>query len=176
MLGCIVYQQSTYNALQPARLLYATLMDDITFKDCCAIYPNVAAFGPTTSTGATRRPILLVNGVIHSNLFATNLTSFKGQASASSYGTDWVKTNCVEATTPAVLYTGSHKTDPAHVESLYNTTQGSQIRYRYVNGILTSTALWPWPMNQRIIDATTASGYTVEDVNATIQGFFGTFI
>ena len=74
----------------------------------------------------------------------------------------------VQALTPAALYTGPG-------ESLYNTSQGAQIRYRYVDGVLTGTDLWPWPMNQRIINAMTTAGYIPEDVNARIQVFFGAF-
>jgi hypothetical protein len=47
---------------------------------------------------------------------------------------------------------------------------------RYVNGVLTDQPLWPWPMNQRIIDALTRAGYTgtnVVDVTATIEQLFG---
>jgi hypothetical protein len=39
---------------------------------------------------------------------------------------------------------------------------GAQIKYRYQNGVLTSTPLWPWPMNQRIKEAMVSSGYDQE--------------
>jgi hypothetical protein len=51
---------------------------------------------------------------------------------------------------------------------------GPGICKRYVNGTLTSDPLWPWPMNQRIIDFMTARGVTPVDVTATMEGLFGT--
>jgi len=45
---------------------------------------------------------------------------------------------------------------------------------RYENGVLTSTPLWPWPMNQRILDARATSGFPAVDVTATIESILGT--
>lgn len=36
---------------------------------------------------------------------------------------------------------------------------GAKIQYRYVDGSLTGTELWPWPMNDRIAEAMVDSGY-----------------
>jgi hypothetical protein len=36
---------------------------------------------------------------------------------------------------------------------------GGKIKYRYVDGSLTGTELWPWPMNDRIAEAMVDSGY-----------------
>ena len=36
---------------------------------------------------------------------------------------------------------------------------GAWLKNQYVNGTLTNTPLWPWPMNQRIKDAMVQSGY-----------------
>ena len=47
-------------------------------------------------------------------------------------------------------------------------TIGAVIRYRYVDGSLTSTLLWPWPMNQRIIDAMKQAGKAPIDVTRTV--------
>ncbi len=55
-------------------------------------------------------------------------------------------------------------------------TGGATVMKRYVDGVLTNDDLWPWPMNQRIIDAMTTAGYTGEkiiDVTATINGLCG---
>jgi len=41
------------------------------------------------------------------------------------------------------------------VPSIYNSNRGARICYRYQNGQLSSQPLWPWPMNQRILEATT---------------------
>ena len=48
-----------------------------------------------------------------------------------------------------------------------------QICTRYQNGVLTSEPLWPWPMNQRIIEAMIRSGRAPVDVTQTIEGMFG---
>ena len=45
---------------------------------------------------------------------------------------------------------------------------------RYVNGVLTSTPLWPWPMNQRILDARSAGGFASVNVTTAMESFFGT--
>jgi hypothetical protein len=96
------------------------------------------------------------------------VTSFKGVSDGQTISASWAPTNVVEATTPAALYT-----NPG--ETLYNTSQGAQIRYRYQDGTLTSNELWPWPMSARIDAALATTRYAVEDVDGTMQGFFGTF-
>src|SRR3989344_5256869 len=65
----------------------------------------------------------------------------------SSWGGSWTNTNFLEQST-----IGSY--------NLYtNTGPGATIRYRYQNGVLTSTPLWPWPMKDRIKAALNASSY-----------------
>jgi hypothetical protein len=44
---------------------------------------------------------------------------------------------------------------------------------RYEGGELTNTPLWPWPMNQRILDARAASGFPAVDVTATVESLLG---
>ncbi len=50
---------------------------------------------------------------------------------------------------------------------------GTVITKRYVDGVLTNQDLWPWPMNQRIIDAMLQGGYTPVDVTKEIFGLCG---
>ncbi len=45
---------------------------------------------------------------------------------------------------------------------------GAKIMKQYVNGVETSKDLWPWPMNQRIIDAMKYGGYEPVDVTKEI--------
>ncbi len=45
---------------------------------------------------------------------------------------------------------------------------GAKIMKRYVNGVQTNEDLWPWPMNQRIIDAMKSGGYAPVDVTQEI--------
>jgi len=52
---------------------------------------------------------------------------------------------------------------------LLDTPGGASMVYRYENGKLTDKPLWPWPMNQRIIDAMRLAGYdALVDVTKTI--------
>jgi len=52
--------------------------------------------------------------------------------------------------------------------------RGATIMYRYVDGKLTDEPLWPWPMNQRIIDAMRLADYDDPvDVTSTILGLAG---
>ena len=59
------------------------------------------------------------------------------------------------------------------VASPFAGSAGAQICTRYKDGILTSEPLWPWPMNQRIIDAMVQSGRNAVDVTATIEQLLG---
>jgi hypothetical protein len=53
-------------------------------------------------------------------------------------------------------------------------TNSARVCKRYLNGSLTNQPLWPWPMNQRIIDAMKAAGKTPVDVTKTMEQMFGT--
>jgi hypothetical protein len=44
---------------------------------------------------------------------------------------------------------------------------------RYVNRQLTNEPLWPWPMNQRIMDAMRQSGREPVDITATMEALLG---
>ena len=45
---------------------------------------------------------------------------------------------------------------------------------QYVDRTLTTAGLWPWKMNQRIINAMNRAGKTPIDVTMTMQSLFGT--
>ena len=104
---------------------------------------------------------------------ADHNTCIKGVGGANSvWDSEWTVTNSLEQET-----IGSY--------NLYtNTGPGATIRYRYQNGVLTSTPLWPWPMKDRIKAALNASSYASSpggskyvnyDIDATIQDIFGTY-
>ena len=88
-------------------------------------------------------------------------------ANQSNIHPDWVQSNVKGGTSVASVY-GS--------ESLYvnDGTKGATICKRYVDGVLTSAGLWPWPMNQRIIDAMARAGRPAVDVTAELEAIFGT--
>jgi hypothetical protein len=78
--------------------------------------------------------------------------------------TDWQVTNSEQIASVAAA------------DNIWNGTGGTGARvcYQYVDGTLTTTPLWPWPMNQRIIDAMTTASRTPIDVTATMESIFGT--
>jgi hypothetical protein len=79
----------------------------------------------------------------------------------------WTTTNMRDYDTIAAMNTAT--------ASPFQTTAGTGARmcFRTIDGTLTSTKLWPWPMNQRIIDAMTLAGETPVDVMTTITDRFG---
>lgn len=86
----------------------------------------------------------------------------------SSPNNGWAQSNYQDYASTSAAYTGGNTlfvNDGSH---------GATVCKQYQHGVLTSTPLWPWPMNQRIIDAMTAAGRTPVDVTATIQSIFGT--
>ena len=59
------------------------------------------------------------------------------------------------------------------VANPFSTDSGANLCYRYQDGAETTQPLWPWPMNQRIIDATIASGRAGVDVTKTVESMLG---
>jgi hypothetical protein len=154
--------------------LFANKENNVTVRDNCAIATDIVTDKP--------RPFYLadsggnIGGGAGVGLTATNMSGFHGTAggSASQIAPAWSPTNVIESTTPAAFYTGTGP-DGVNPESLWNTSRGAQIRYRYINGVLGTTLLWPFPMSARIKAATTASGYSIADVDAELQAMFGTY-
>jgi hypothetical protein len=99
----------------------------------------------------------------------TNVTEVGGAASVFG-GTpprSWTVSNRVDVSSiSAMNAAGANPLQPT-------AGAGARMCFRYVNRVLTSTPLWPWPMNQRIIDAMTAAGKTPVDVTKTMENIFG---
>jgi hypothetical protein len=100
----------------------------------------------------------------------TNVTEVGGSASSiyTSAPNRWTVTNRVDVDTISAMNAAGANPFQAKAGN------GARMCFRYINGTLTSTPLWPWPMNQRIIDATSAAGKTPVDVTKTIEDIFGT--
>jgi hypothetical protein len=80
---------------------------------------------------------------------AANLTSIRG-TTPDVIHSDWTVTNHVQGTSlAAVTAAGANP---------WTGTTGAQVCYRYQDGALTGTPLWPWPMNDRIKAATARAG------------------
>jgi hypothetical protein len=153
LLGSIAYVRGT-DRFHPSQLIFVTKLDSIEIAN------TTAYIEPGTQTN--KRPVALYNlqtstGV---NLIARNLTSIGG---ASSYfGSDWKTSGVAEGGLLSSV-----------VNAFTATTSGANLCYRYQNGVLTTQPLWPWPMNQRIKDATVQSGRAAVDVTATIASLLG---
>ncbi len=139
---------------------------------------------PCTSQSAQNG--CLIGGVIQpdnaafvvTNNTANRLTSIRGTKSfgnqvGDTFGvsggpvggyaneSDWTVTgksqgNCATGSTASPC-TGTHTT--AVQSPWQNTsTNGARLCYRTENGVTGTTPLWPWPMNERIVEATTQAG------------------
>lgn len=150
VFGSIAYIKQGANYHLPVeQAAYLVIdMDSFEYKDSVAyIQPH---FFTSTKTFS------LSSG---SNLSANKLTGIGG--AGSSIHTDWHKSNIKEGP------------DVSSVGNVYVNADGASICKRYRGRVLTNAKLWPWPMNQRIIDATTLAGMKAVNVTATIEGMFG---
>jgi hypothetical protein len=105
------------------------------------------------------KPFSLQNDPYGVDKFITNTTAIGG--SQSTIESQWQVSNRWSLTT---MNTGA---------SLLNGSSGARVCKRYVNGNLTDQPLWPWPMNQRIIDAMKTAGKAPVDVTKTMEEIFG---
>jgi hypothetical protein len=151
ILGSIAYIKKM-DRFHPNRLYWVVNVDAVEYHN------NVAYVEPGSHTNKQAFGLYGLKSGSAEDLVAKNLT---GIASTQSYYSNQWKT--------------SNISEGSNVSSVPNVFLGSaaQICRRYEDGILTSEPLWPWPMNQRIIDAMKASGRAVVDVTKTIEELFG---
>jgi hypothetical protein len=109
---------------------------------------------------SSKRPFLLHDRPC-SNCRLENTTEIGGKA--STIGRLWTVMNRVNVNTIA------------QAPNIWNGTskQGARVCKRYKDGVLTTEPLWPWPMNQRIINAMVRAGKNPVDVTATMETIFG---
>jgi hypothetical protein len=154
LLGSIAYVHGS-DRFQAAQAIFVTKIDSLELAH------TAAYIEPGTQTN--KKPFALYNlqSSVGVNLIARNLTGIGG---ASSYfGTEWKKSGIAEGGLLSAV-----------VNAFTATTSGANLCYRYQGGVLTTQPLWPWPMNQRIIDATVQSGRAAVDVTATVEKMLGT--
>jgi hypothetical protein len=152
VLGSIAYLEHSAQHVPPRGVFY-TKNNGMEIKDV------ISYIGPGSPSHI--KPFLLgPSGVTPvKGLTATNITSIGGATDQLS--SDWKVTNHRDvATTSSAV-------------NIFTDSTGARVCYRYVNGTLTTTPLWPWPMNQRILEATKAAGRSPVDVTATIERLFG---
>jgi hypothetical protein len=130
---------------------------------CFKLSASATCTSPTCSPAVTPLPSTL-----------TNATCIAGGSTTpgDSVSSAWTVTNKLSGTSLSALGTGSLYTGAS------GGTAGAALRYRYVDGVLTGTPLWPWPMSARIKAATTKAstdghGHAIEDIDTLRQSIFG---
>ena len=154
LIGSLAYVRGS-DRFHPSQLVFITKIDSMEISQT-AVYIQ-----PGAHTG--KKPFALYNLQTSAglNLVARNNTGIGG--ASSFYGTEWKKTALSEASSLAAV-----------ANPFASTTAGANLCFRYKDGALTNEPLWPWPMNQRIIDAMAQSGRAAVDVTATVESLLGT--
>jgi hypothetical protein len=152
LLGSIAYVLSSddFRGVAPVRMHSALGLD---------LAHIVSYITPGTNT--SKPAYQFTNGSPTSPSTADHLTGVATTATSTPQSA-WTVTNTQYGTTLSGM------------DSIFNGPNGAAICFRYENGVLTSTPLWPWPMNQRIMEAMTSAGVAVTNVMATLEGIFGT--
>ena len=153
--GSIAYMRSGQSAN-----FYAALRN--TSSGDCQTFENVVAYLETSqlTTGLNSWSVS-DGGPSNGGHILANVTEI-GPGGAD-IGSDWTINNRIKVATVA------------EAPNIWNGTgnSGARVCYRYVDRKLTGTPLWPWPMNQRIIDALKAAGRAPIDITATMEQIFG---
>ena len=153
LLGSIAYIRASDRFAAP-QTVFTTKIDSMQIAN------TVAYIEPGSQTNKLPFALYNLQTSTGTNLIANNLTSIGG--AASYFGSEWKKSAIVQgASTTAVA-------------NVFSSTSGANICYRFHNGTVTDQPLWPWPMNQRIIDATAESGRAAVDVTKTVEAMLGT--
>ena len=165
--GCIAYlkqNQRYHNALNRGNAApFAFNLKGIEMRDCISYiepganhtYIQSVNFENTGGTAA-QNPV-------------TNLTRVGGKQDSWTIDQSWSVTKTLSGPDCSVVKAnGGTLVNPANPSGL-----GAVVEKRYVNGVLTNENLWPWPMNQRIIDAMIQGGYEPIDVTKEVFGLCG---
>ena len=116
-----------------------------------------------------RMPIFLRNhtGATPSGKFATRVSNIG--TTTSLMGTGWTIAHRLDVATPASV-------------NIWTGTNQATLCTRYVNGVLTTTPLWPWSMEDRILEAAARASSSMplselldgaSSVTAMMEGIFG---
>jgi len=157
LLGSLAYILPT-DTFKYTHLIFVTKVSGIQIDNTVAYYPP-----ETDATKITFGLYQLADGSDPVEDVATNITGFGGFGPTIKHG--WAVRNQLHGATPRSTYQGP--------ESVFNTSRGAQLCHRYKDGALTNEPLWPWPMNQRIIDAMIQSGRGPVDITAAVEQMFG---
>jgi hypothetical protein len=152
LLGSIAYVRGT-DRFPSAQVIRMINLNSIEIAD------TVVYIEPGTNTSV--KPFSSNNRArsVGTDLIARNLTTIGGKD--STFGPDWKKSSISEG--PSLN----------SVPNVFTSNRAANICHRYKNRVLTNEPLWPWPMNQRIIDAMRESGRDPVDVTQSIESMFG---
>lgn len=131
--------------------------------------------GIVTGYGGTRAPFALGAASSTGLGEATNITGF-GPNDSFFRTQDWTVTNadvCQDHVSIDCATTFNQNLGQTLFQ--YDGSGGSltEMCFEYVDGVKTATLMWPWRMQQRILDASTNAGFTPIDVMADITAMFG---
>jgi hypothetical protein len=156
LLGCIAYLtgDQTFHATQ---LYFVTKLNAVEIRDC------LAYIEPGSHTAIRPFALYANNDGAPSTLRAENLTCIG--AAESIIDASWNPQNVHHSVDGSELFSSG--------KNLLKVDGGANVMNRYVDGQLTNDPLWPWPMNQRIIDAMQRSGREPVDVTQTVSKFAG---
>ena len=162
--GSIVYVRPTDRVFQSADS--PLLSTHYRLIDCVTVRDSIYMIHPSSAGFSYYRPIHSSGAVNAATVNFTNVTTLGGVA--NSFGSSQTRTNLVASTSTSL--TGDIPTLFTGTSNPWTGTTGAQICFRTENTTLTSTPLWPWPMNERIRVATGYAGaYSGPCVNCKNQ-------
>lgn len=146
-------------------------------SDCAKFQDIVTYIEPGTHTNLRPVSLLNISGATATQRFYTNATEIGG-TTASTVGSQWTVAN--RKTYASIAAMNADTANPF----LAAPGNGARMCYRYENGTLTSTKLWPWPMDSRIgaaWDVRNGAGAALAEfgslttpVTTTMETIFGT--
>jgi hypothetical protein len=154
LLGSLAYIGNA-DSFKAPQLVFVTSVDAVEVSDTVAFIEPGGAYSKV-------KTFALYGLAYATSLVAKNLTSIGGGGPIIK--PDWQTSDVLEGPNLGVFKDG---------ESVFQPARGANLCNRYVDGQRTSQPLWPWPMNQRILEATRASGRAPVDVTATVEKMLG---
>jgi len=180
-LGSITYVQPEDRTTLPGSGLLSTFYR---FIDCVTVRDSIYAAHPSNPLFRNLLGIHASGAVDGPTVSFTNVTTLAGLA--NSFASGQTRLDVVASTSTSL--TGDIPTIFTGSANPWIGTTGAQVCKQYRNGTLTSTPLWPWPMNDRIKAATASAGpyagpcptcvggrrsRLATDVTADIEAMFG---
>lgn len=112
-------------------------------SDCAKFQDIITYIEPSTHTNIKPASLINISGATATQRFYTNATEIGG-TTASTVGSQWTTTN--RKTYASIAAMDADSANPFQTSS----GNGGRMCFRTEAGVLTSTKLWPWPMDERI--------------------------